>query len=65
MDLIPLIISIAVSLLVSYFVIKLAVTHALLSHYKTVRLYEKTGEWLPGPHDAKAPRQLPATPPVM
>jgi len=47
-----------IGLFASYLVIKYAVTHALLSHYKTVRLFESTGEWLPGPHDAKEPRQL-------
>jgi len=58
MDFLAPIIGVVISLCVLYFVIRLAVTHALISHYKTVRLYERTGEWLAGPHDAREPRNL-------
>ena len=55
MDFLLPIIGVVITFFVSYFVIRLAVTHALISHYKTVRLYERTGEWLAGPHDARSP----------
>jgi hypothetical protein len=48
----------AISLFVFYWVIKTAIRHALISHYKTVRLFEKTGEWQPGSHDTAEPRKL-------
>jgi hypothetical protein len=49
--------ALAVTLVVMYVVIKSAVRAALLDHYKTVRWYERTGEWLVGPFRSKdAPR---------
>lgn len=57
MDLLVGVFFFAIGVVAAYMVIKLAVTHALLSHYKTVRLFERTGEWLPGPHDSKEPRK--------
>lgn len=47
-------------LAVMYWVIKTAVRHALISHYKTVRLYERTGTWEPGPHSTGEPMPIPA-----
>lgn len=55
----PLVIPIlllAISLGLSYLVIRAAVRAALSDHYKTVRWYEKTGEWNPGSHGSGAPR---------
>jgi len=58
MDFLLPIIGVAISLVATYLIIRLAVTHALISHYKTVRLYERTGEWQAGPHDWREPRKL-------
>ena len=41
-----------------YLVIRAAVPHALVSHYKTVRLYERTGEWQAGPNGTGEPKKL-------
>ncbi|MGA1812768.1 hypothetical protein VH571_10330 [Frondihabitans sp. 4ASC-45] len=43
---------------VLYVVIRTAVLHALTSHYKTIRLYEKTGEWSPKYHGTGEPRRI-------
>jgi hypothetical protein len=40
-------ISAAISLAILYAVITAAVKSALFAHYKVVRWYEATGEWLP------------------
>ena len=50
----------AISLLILYAVIKTAIRHALLSHYKAIRWYEKTGSWQPGPHGTGTPLDFPA-----
>ncbi|KPG80307.1 hypothetical protein [Frigoribacterium sp. RIT-PI-h] len=57
--LIPYFISALVTLAIAYFVIRAAVLSALISHYKTIRLYERTGEWQPGPHNNQEPKKLP------
>jgi hypothetical protein len=43
-----------ISLVVLYYVITAAVKQALVSHYKTVRWFEQTGEWRPGPTSVRA-----------
>jgi hypothetical protein len=43
---------------VAYVIIRTAVLRALNSHYKTVRLFEKTGEWEPGYQGMRKPRDL-------
>ncbi|MCS5721051.1 hypothetical protein N1028_02210 [Herbiconiux sp. CPCC 203407] len=46
---------IVVSLVIFYWLVKKAIRTALADHYKTVKLYEETGEWTPGPWDLKTP----------
>ena len=53
------IIAAAVGLCITYLVIRAAVMNALISHYKTVRLYEATGNWEPGPHGTGEPIVIP------
>jgi uncharacterized membrane protein len=52
----------AIGLLVLYGVIRsavrAAVRGALSDHYKTVRLYERTGEWLTGDFGTNPPRVI-------
>jgi hypothetical protein len=47
-----------ISFAILYLVVRAAVLHALISHYKTVRLFERTGEWQSGPHGTGEPRKL-------
>ncbi|ARC56157.1 hypothetical protein AS850_03585 [Frondihabitans sp. 762G35] len=37
----------ALGIFVGYLIIRTAILRALNSHYKTVRLFEKTGQWQP------------------
>jgi hypothetical protein len=48
---------ILLSLVIFYWLVKKAIRTALADHYKTVKLYEETGEWIPGPWDLKTPPQ--------
>lgn len=43
----PYVLGVAISLALLYAVIVAAVKNAMLQHYKIVRWYEATGEWLP------------------
>lgn len=47
---------IAVAVFIGYLLIRTAILRALNSHYKTVRLFEKTGEWAPRYQGGKKPR---------
>ena len=53
---IVIIIAWALGLGILYAVIQAAVRNALSDHYKTVRWFEKTGQWVPGSHGTGAPR---------
>jgi hypothetical protein len=49
---VPALISVGIavlSLVIFYWLIKKAIRTALADHYKTVRHYESTGRWTPGP----------------
>jgi hypothetical protein len=48
-------ISVAVTLIVFYAIIRAAVRAALIDRYKVIRWYEKTGEWLPNVGSWKEP----------
>jgi hypothetical protein len=60
MELILIIVGFIINALVLFFVVKSAIRQALLDHYKTVRLYEATGEWAVGPFPSSPPRDLSA-----
>lgn len=49
---------VAISVYVGYLLIRTAILRALNSHYKTVRLYEKPGEWAPRYQGMTTPRDL-------
>ncbi len=49
---------IAVAVFIGYLLIRTAILRALNSHYKTVRLFEKTGEWSPRYQGGKKPRDI-------
>lgn len=54
---IPILIYIGIgvlSLVIFYWLIKKAIRTAMADHYKTVRIFESTGEWILGPF-AKVP----------
>lgn len=54
MDVFVWLFSLAISLLIMYGIINGAVRTALAHHYKVVRWYEATGEWMGG----KPPRTI-------
>ena len=59
------IISVILGLAITYAVIHSAVRAALFGHYKVVRWYEATGEWLPSYGSWKEkPRQLQGVAPL-
>lgn len=49
---------IAVAVFIGYLLIRTAILRALNSHYKTVRLFEMTGEWAPRYQGGKMPRDV-------
>jgi hypothetical protein len=55
-------VGVAITLAISYAVIRSAVRAALFDHYKTVHLYEETGVWAPSDDSWRiAPRTIDAT----
>jgi hypothetical protein len=57
---IGLLVAYVVGLIITFFIVRAAVISALASHYKTVRWYEATGEWVYAPPSKGDPRDLPA-----
>lgn len=62
MELILVLVGLLINALVLFFIVKTAIRQALLDHYKTVRLYEATGEWATGPFPSAPPRDLSTQP---
>ncbi len=43
------------SLVIFYWLVKKAIRTAMADHYKTVRIFEATGDWIVGPFGKGAP----------
>jgi hypothetical protein len=55
-------VSALIGLYLSYLIIRAAVRSGLNDHYRTVRWYEKTGQWISGSTRSKPPRDFDAGP---
>jgi hypothetical protein len=56
------IVGVAITLAISYAIIRSAVRAALFDHYKTVRFFEETGVWAPSDDSWRVAPRVPGTP---